>query len=114
MSGSYQDRVRRAVKEGLSLSAARGHAKGGEPRASDIRDAARHPGTAPIEVLQRAALAHGRATWRDESRYSDRQFEGTVRAITDRETLNKLRTATKDEWRELARNQVPGNPFFYH
>ena len=109
-----QDRLRRGAAAGLSPAAARGHPRGDEPRASDVREAARHPESSPIGVLQRAALAHARATWRDKETYSDERFEKAVRAITDRETLNKLRTITRDEWRQLAAVQEPGNPFFYH
>jgi hypothetical protein len=106
----------------LSGPAARGHPRGDEPRAADIREADRHPESAPVDVLQRATLAHARATWRDEPNvsrpYNDERFGQSVRSITDRETLHMLRTISKDEWRERAReaqaNGIVNSPFYYH
>jgi hypothetical protein len=73
-------------------------------------------------VLRRATLAHTRAIFRDERqapsdprhRFNDDQVRRNIEQTTDRDTLNRMRTISQAEWRELARNQVPGNPFFYH
>jgi hypothetical protein len=117
----YRARIARGEAMGLSKAAARGHPRADEPRAKDIREAARHPDAAPIEALQKAALANARAVWggAETSRpFSDERFKMRVRQIDDRETLNKLRTADRETWRRNAReaqaNGVKGSPWYYH
>ena len=121
-AAEYAARTARGEAAGLSSAAARGHAKPGEPTARDVGEAARHPETVPLDVLRRATEAHARAIFRDERqapsdprhRFNDDQVRRNIEQTTDRDTLNRMRTISQAEWRELARNQVPGNPFFYH
>jgi hypothetical protein len=123
--GEYLARLARGEALGLSKSASRGHPRAGEPSARDIREAARHPDAASIEALQNAALANARAVWRggettrgpwgpaDEQRLLQR-----LRQMDDRETLNTVRRASREEWQrnaaEAQANGIRNSIWYYH
>ena len=110
----YRVRLERAEAAGLSPRAGVGHAKSAEASATDVRTVRRHPERASVEMLRRVAVVSARRHFRTEPKFDPKRFAKSVAAINDRETLKTMATASKEEWEDLARNQVPGNPFFYH
>jgi hypothetical protein len=113
-AAEYAARIGRGIFNALSRRAAAGHPEPGEPTARDIQETRRHPDTAPIDMVRRAAWANARAQLGEFPGFNPERLADRIRQIEDRQTLVTMANATADEWSEWAALQIPGNPFFYH
>ena len=110
----YRVRLERGLRRGLSPGAAVGHAEPGEPTASDLKQVENFGSLAPVDVLQRAAIANAERELGDLPKYDPEATERRIEQIRDPDTLHLLATTTLADWQAQAAQQVPGNPFFYH
>ena len=109
-------RTERGVARGLSPRAARGHPRGDEPSAADLRKVARAPSRATMPELRRAAVARARALLGDLPRFDlERVTEHVDRLVgtSGRRILRKMVDADEDEWRQRA-SGPGGAPWHYH
>jgi hypothetical protein len=75
----------------------------------------RAPELAPLDVQRQAAVEVASSLLSDEERFDPDATRDRILQITDSELLVRMiRMESLDQWLELARHQIPGNPFFYH
>jgi hypothetical protein len=73
------------------------------------------PEQAPLEVQRQAAFEMASSLLAGEERFDADATRARIFEITDRDALVRIiRMEDLSQWQDLARHQIPGNPFFYH
>jgi hypothetical protein len=75
----------------------------------------RAPETAPLAVQRQAAFDNASSLLAKQERFDADAARRRIFQITDREALVRMiRMEDLSQWSDLARHQIPNNPFFYH